>query len=244
MSMEKSIKELMTIPSIGKSIALDLWNIGITSPSDLKGKDPEVLFDLSNGHAGMVQDRCLLYSFRCAVYYCETEPKDQEPEKLKWWNWKDSKNLNKFKKKQMSYTYDYPHFALTVDAVIFSKSDEGLTVLLIRRAQEPFKDCWAFPGGYVNIDEVIDNAVYRELKEETSISTVSLTRFDIFDAIDRDPRERTVSVVYYGFVDGSNLPIKAGDDAKNAKWFPVNALPELAFDHAEILKKILEVVGK
>lgn len=144
----------------------------------------------------------------------------------------------------MSYTYDYPHFAITVDAVIFTKSDEGLSVLLIRRAHEPFMDCWAFPGGYINIDEVIDNAVYRELKEETNISNVSLKRFDVFDALDRDPRERTVSVVYYGFMDGSNVPIKAGDDAKDVQWFPVNKLPELAFDHSEILKKILEVVQK
>ena len=146
--------------------------------------------------------------------------------------------------KEMSYTYDYPHFALTVDAVIFSKSDEGLNVLLIRRANEPFKDRWAFAGGYVNIGEVIDDSVCRELEEETNISNVSLTRFDVFDAIDRDPRERTVSVVYYGFIDSSNVPLKAGDDAKDAKWFPVNNLPELAFDHSEILNKILEVVEK
>jgi 8-oxo-dGTP diphosphatase len=142
----------------------------------------------------------------------------------------------------MGYTYNYPHFALTVDAVIFSKSGEGIDVLLIRRANEPFKDRWAFCGGYVNIDEVIDDAVYRELKEETSISNVSLTRFDIFDALDRDPRERTVSVVYYGFINGSKDSIQAGDDAKDAKWFPVNNLPELAFDHSIILKKLLEVV--
>jgi 8-oxo-dGTP diphosphatase len=144
----------------------------------------------------------------------------------------------------MGYTYNYPHFALTVDAVLFSKSDAGLDVLLIRRAHEPSKDRWAFPGGYVNIDEVIDNAVYREFEEETNISNVSLKRFDIFDAIDRDPRERTVSVVYYGFINGSKESIKAGDDAKDAKWFPVNKLPELAFDHSIILKKILEEVQK
>jgi len=144
----------------------------------------------------------------------------------------------------MSYTYDYPHFALTVDAVLFSKSDAGLNVLLIRRAHEPFKDRWAFPGGFVNIDEVADDAVHRELKEETCISNVSLKRFDIFDAIDRDPRERTVSVVYYGFINGSNEPIKAGDDAKDTQWFPINKLPELAFDHSEILKKVLGAVQK
>jgi 8-oxo-dGTP diphosphatase len=142
----------------------------------------------------------------------------------------------------MSYTYKYPHFALTVDAVVFSKSDDGLNVLLIRRADEPFKDCWAFPGGFVNIYEVTDDAVYRELEEETNISNVLLKRFDIFDAINRDPRERTVSVVYYGFINDSNAPVHAGDDAKDAKWISVNNLPELAFDHSVIFKKIMEVL--
>ena len=142
----------------------------------------------------------------------------------------------------MAYTYNHPHFALTVDAVIFSKSDEGLNVLLIRRANEPFKDYWAFPGGYVDIEETIDNAVRRELEEETNIVNVSLIRFDIFDAIDRDPRERTVSVAYYGFINDSNKSIKAGDDAKDAEWFSVNNLPELAFDHSIILKKIMKVL--
>jgi len=144
----------------------------------------------------------------------------------------------------MSYSYEYPHFALTVDVVIFSKSDERFEVLLIRRAHEPFKDRWAFPGGYVNIDEVADHAVYRELEEETHLSNVSLKRFDVFDAIDRDPRERNVSIVYYGFMNGSTEPIKAGDDAKEAKWFPVNKLPELAFDHSTILKKLIEEIQK
>jgi GrpB-like predicted nucleotidyltransferase (UPF0157 family) len=89
MSKEKSIKELRLIPSIGKSIANDLWNIGITCPNDLIGKDPDVLFIQSNRYAGMVQDRCLLYAFRCAVYYTETKPELRDPEKLQWWKWKD-----------------------------------------------------------------------------------------------------------------------------------------------------------
>ena len=91
MTREQSVKELMSIPGIGKSIANDLWDIGITSIDDLKGKDPEVLYDLSNRYAGAVQDRCLLYSFRCAVYYAETAAENHDPEKLNWWNWKDSR---------------------------------------------------------------------------------------------------------------------------------------------------------
>lgn len=86
-----AIKELMLIPGIGKSIANDLWNIGIHSVSDLRNGDPELLFDLSNAFAGIKQDRCLLYVFRCAVYFANTEKTEQNPEMLKWWNWKDSK---------------------------------------------------------------------------------------------------------------------------------------------------------
>lgn len=83
-----SLKELQTIPGVGKSIANDLWNIGITSVNDLKGKDPEKIYLLSNQFAGAIQDRCLLYVFRCAVYFAETPPNKRDTEKLKWWNWK------------------------------------------------------------------------------------------------------------------------------------------------------------
>lgn len=83
-----AFKEFMKIPGIGKSIALDLWNIGIRKVADLEGRTPEELYDLSNQFAGVIQDRCLLYVFRCAVYFAETSPEVQDPEKLKWWNWK------------------------------------------------------------------------------------------------------------------------------------------------------------
>ena len=87
----KSIKELTSIPGVGKSIANDLWNIGIQKVSDLKGYDPDVLYDLSNKFAGILQDRCLLYVFKCAVYFAETPKDKQDKEKLKWCNWKDKK---------------------------------------------------------------------------------------------------------------------------------------------------------
>jgi hypothetical protein len=89
MTDKQSIKALTIIPGVGKSIANDLWNIGIRKVSDLQGKDPEYLYDLSNSFTGIVQDRCLLYVFRCAVYYAETPLAEQETEKLKWWNWKE-----------------------------------------------------------------------------------------------------------------------------------------------------------
>ena len=86
-----SLKDLMTIPGVGKSIANDLYRIGVRRVTDLKGKNPEFLYDKSNAVAGVVQDRCLLYVFRCAVYFAETKPSRRNPEKLKWWNWKDVK---------------------------------------------------------------------------------------------------------------------------------------------------------
>lgn len=90
MTKENAIKNLRIIPGIGKSIAEDLWNIGINHPNDLKGKKPQDLFDQSNAYVGQVQDRCLLYVFREAVYFADTPQENHEPEKLKWWNWKDS----------------------------------------------------------------------------------------------------------------------------------------------------------
>lgn len=89
MTKSQSLKDLMIIPGVGKSISNDLYNIGIKSINDLKGKDPEKLYIKSNKHAGVVQDRCLLYVFRCAVYFAETDSKKLKPEKLKWWNWKE-----------------------------------------------------------------------------------------------------------------------------------------------------------
>ncbi|MGA3014820.1 MAG: helix-hairpin-helix domain-containing protein [Bacteroidales bacterium] len=89
MTREEQIKKLQIIPGVGKSIANDLWDIGIREPNDLKGMDPEDLYRKSNKHTGMVQDRCLLYVFRCAVYFVGTEKNNSDTEKLKWWNWKD-----------------------------------------------------------------------------------------------------------------------------------------------------------
>lgn len=92
MTKEEAIKELTIIPGVGKSLATDLWNIGITSITDLKGQNPEKLYNLSNTYAGKVQDRCVLYTFKCAIYFADTPKEEQKIEKLKWWNWKDLKN--------------------------------------------------------------------------------------------------------------------------------------------------------
>lgn len=140
----------------------------------------------------------------------------------------------------MPYTYEHPHFALTVDAILLAENEQGLHVLLIQRKNPPYQHDWAFPGGFVDIDEEIEAAAYRELEEETGINSVKLTRLDVFDRVDRDPRERVVTVAYYGYVSMEGLQIKAKDDARAVKWFNLEQLPSLAFDHAHILASLLK----
>ncbi|MEA3443436.1 MAG: NUDIX hydrolase [Bacteroidota bacterium] len=136
----------------------------------------------------------------------------------------------------MTYTYKYPRPALTVDAVVFRKNESGWEVLLIERGNQPFKGMWALPGGFVDMDEDLKTAAKRELKEETGLRNVELRQLYTFGAIDRDPRHRTVSVVYWGIAEKTSSMVEGGDDAKQARWFPVENAPGLAFDHHEILK--------
>ena len=139
---------------------------------------------------------------------------------------------------------EYKNPALTTDIILFSdyKDGEDLKVLFIKRKYEPFKNKWAFPGGFVEYNEELEEAAKRELEEETSIKDVCLKQLGAFGRVGRDPRGRTVSVVYYANVNSSELFIKAQDDAKEAQWFSVNKLPELAFDHAEIIAFALETL--
>ena len=135
----------------------------------------------------------------------------------------------------MGYTYKYPRPALTTDAVVFSKSGDELKILLIQRKNPPFLGYWAFPGGFVNMNETLEESAARELREETGLDNVELKQFKTYGAINRDPRGRTVSVVYYGFVDEKDVHVHAEDDANEVQWFPVSYLPKLAFDHQNIL---------
>ena len=127
-----------------------------------------------------------------------------------------------------------PHIFLTVDIILTRKLSAKSEVLLIQRENEPFKNQWALPGGFVDKGEDLEPAAKRELSEETSISIKSLTQFKTYGKPGRDPRGDTVSVVFYAEVD-ENVTAKAADDAKDVRWFSMNDLPELAFDHAEIL---------
>ena len=134
------------------------------------------------------------------------------------------------------FTYDYPRPALTVDVVLISR-DKRSRVLLIKRAQNPFEGRWAIPGGFVEEGEALAEAARRELKEETGLVVGELEQLYTAGNPGRDPRGWTISVTYLVCVDAKNMKPKAGDDAKRVKWFPLDELPPLAFDHAMILER-------
>lgn len=128
--------------------------------------------------------------------------------------------------------------AITVDTVIFYKVDKALKLLLIQRKNSPFKEKWALPGGFLEEDETLENAAARELEEETGLTNVNLIQMEAYGAIGRDPRGRTISIAFMGLLDKEEI-VAGADDAMNAKWFDITNLPELAFDHAEIVDAAL-----
>ncbi|QDU75650.1 Bifunctional NMN adenylyltransferase/Nudix hydrolase [Bremerella volcania] len=134
------------------------------------------------------------------------------------------------------FQYEYPRAALTVDIVVFALDEEDLKVMLIQRDLKPFQGQWALPGGFVHVDETLDAAARRELQEETGLKEIFLEQLFTFGDLDRDPRERVVTVAYYALVNLEGHNVQASTDARNAAWFSLNELPELAFDHATILK--------
>jgi len=136
----------------------------------------------------------------------------------------------------MAYTYEYPRPALTVDCVVFGLDDEDLKVLLIQRGLEPFAGKWALPGGFVHMDESLEEAARRELAEEAGVSNVFLEQLYSFGDVERDPRGRVVTVAYYALVKLGDHAVKAATDARNAAWFAVDDVPSLAFDHDRILE--------
>ena len=133
----------------------------------------------------------------------------------------------------MSYTYEYPRPAVTADCVVITKGKEP-QVLLIQRGNEPFKGCWAFPGGFMNMDETTEQCAVRELEEETGLKVTEIKQIGAYSKVDRDPRGRTITVAYLAIIDKAEA-VKGLDDAAKAQWFPISDLPKLAFDHEEIM---------
>lgn len=143
----------------------------------------------------------------------------------------------------MNYTYDYPRPAITVDAVVLFRSAGISNILLVRRKNPPFDGYWSFPGGFVDENETLEEAVVRETEEETGLKGLFFNQFKAFSEPNRDPRHRTITVVFYAFV-SSDISAMAGDDAAEAEWFPLDHLPDLAFDHGIILKEFLTFINE
>lgn len=144
------------------------------------------------------------------------------------------------------YCYEYPRASVTADSIVFSyKEDErDLKLLLIQRKNDPFKGKWAMPGGFLDMQETVEQCAKRELEEETSLSVDNLKLFTVASKLGRDPRGRCVTSVFWSIIPFTEN-VKAQDDAANIKWFSVKDLPELAFDHTEIVRKaILELKNR
>jgi 8-oxo-dGTP diphosphatase len=133
------------------------------------------------------------------------------------------------------YTYDYPRPSVTVDIIVVTR-ERRPEVLLIRRKDDPFAGKWAIPGGFIDMDETLEESARRELREETGVETAGLVQLATFGDPGRDPRGRVISVAYLAVVEKDQVRPQAADDAAEAAWFPLEKPPPLAFDHAEILK--------
>lgn len=134
----------------------------------------------------------------------------------------------------MSQRDEFTRPALTVDVVVFAFDQADLRVMLIQRDLKPFEGRWALPGGFVRVDETVDDAARRELREETGLQDIYLEQLYTFGDLRRDPRERVVTVAYYALVSVEGHQVQASTDARNAAWFSVTDIPSLAFDHQRI----------
>ena len=141
-----------------------------------------------------------------------------------------------------TYTYKYPRPAVTTDCVVFRFDGSQLKTLLIERGNELYKGCWAFPGGFLNMDENAEQCALRELEEETGLKLDHVEEFGTFSEVDRDPRGRVISIAFYGITELSE--VKGGDDAAKAQWFPIDEIPPLAFDHDRMLEQALKKICK
>ena len=139
---------------------------------------------------------------------------------------------------EQKYTYKYPHPAVTTDCVVFGIDGHKLKILLIERGNDPYKGYWAFPGGFLNMDENAEQGALRELKEETGLALDKVKEFGTYSEVNRDPRERVISIAFY--VITKTTEVKGGDDAAKAQWFALDELPPLAFDHDLMLKNALQ----
>jgi 8-oxo-dGTP diphosphatase len=138
----------------------------------------------------------------------------------------------------MSYVYEYPHAAVCVDIILLYHHKTLPEILLIQRKNNPFMNCWALPGGFIEMEETLMESALRELKEETGIELSQLEQFATYGDPGRDPRERNISIVYFSLLKNKLEP-QAGDDARKARWFPIKDIPDMAFDHNKIIQDFI-----
>lgn len=142
----------------------------------------------------------------------------------------------------MAYTYKYPRPAVTADCIVITREGDA-KVLLIQRGDEPYKGCWAFPGGFMNMDETTEQCAKRELEEETGLKVYDIHQIGTFSKVDRDPRGRTITVAYLAIID-KPMSVVGQDDAEKAEWWSLSSLPQLAFDHDEIMSKAIALYNR
>ena len=142
----------------------------------------------------------------------------------------------------MAYTYKYPRPAVTADCIVITREADA-KVLLIQRGDDPYKGCWAFPGGFMNMDETTEQCAIRELEEETGLKVKDVHQIGAYSKVDRDPRGRTITVAYLAVID-EPISVVGQDDAAKAEWWPLSALPQLAFDHDEIMADAITVYSR
>ncbi|MCH5247316.1 MAG: NUDIX hydrolase [Muribaculaceae bacterium] len=139
------------------------------------------------------------------------------------------------------FCYEYPHPAVTADCIVYNRDNGVLKVLLIKRGNEPYKDYWAFPGGFMNIDESAEDAALRELKEETGLVVNEIRQLKAYSTPGRDPRERVVTITFIS--ECEIVDVKGDDDAAEARWFQIDHIPPLAFDHELMLKDAISFIN-
>jgi len=139
------------------------------------------------------------------------------------------------------YSYEYPRPMVCVDMVVLRKNDNGHEILLIERGRDPYQGSWALPGGFIEMDEKLEDSAYRELAEETHITRIELRQLKTYGNPGRDPRGRNISVVFGGILDSGEIAIP-GDDASKVHWFDVKQLPALAFDHDIIIRESIRLI--
>lgn len=147
--------------------------------------------------------------------------------------------LGIFREIIMEYTYRYPRPAVTADCIVITR-DADPKVLLIQRGNEPYRGYWAFPGGFMDMDETTEQCAVREMMEETGLDVSELKQIGCYSKVDRDPRGRTITVAYLVVI-ASPVPVRGQDDAAKAEWFSLSAIPKLAFDHDEIISDAISL---